>query len=57
MLGDTQWDEVESLGKDLRELWTQFARTGSITTDEAPSLRWGALSKPTSGAPTDRAAL
>ena len=57
MLGDTQWDEVDSLGKDLRELWAQFARSGSITSDEGPSLGWGALWKPSSGAPTERAAL
>jgi para-nitrobenzyl esterase len=45
MLGDTRWAEVESLGKDLRQRWTQFARSGSITIDQVPLPQWGALSK------------
>jgi para-nitrobenzyl esterase len=28
MLGETPWEEVDRLGRELRRAWTQFAHTG-----------------------------
>ncbi|BBX85537.1 carboxylesterase family protein [Mycolicibacterium aubagnense] len=42
MLGNTSWDQVESFGRPLRQVWGHFAHTGEIHTAAAESipLQW-----------------
>ena len=40
MLGDTEWGEVELLGKKLRRIWGRYAHTGVVEPDPGLPMAW-----------------
>lgn len=38
LLGGTPWEEVDAAGSNLRLLWAEFARTGTLPTGPVPGL-------------------
>jgi para-nitrobenzyl esterase len=36
-VGPDAWPEVEVQGRELRRIWAEFARTGTVPADASPS--------------------